>query len=239
MFRDMTGPITIHKSKSCPADFTADELDRAAAALPRTPPVSNGSRRSSKSTSESKKTQTNGRNGNGTLTMNVTMTTGTTTSNGTMSNRKAIPGRPRRRGNRTTSATPKRKKDPSQSIRYRLMNARWMKNPMKSNSASSYTSLIVAVFLWYSLGVISITTSNLLMMKPLDHVGGIPPLFLTLQQLIIGTTVLRFLLHIRFLGTAGIQPWPSASAAAQAAESRRKNLLFNNTMKTPNNSLFR
>jgi hypothetical protein len=154
-----------------------------------------------------------------------------------------VPGRPRRRGNRAsfTTAASKTKKDPAQSIRYRFMTSKWMKNPMRGESAASnsYLSLIIAVMLWYCLGVISITTSNLLMMKPKHHIGGVPPLFLTLQQLLIGTITLRFLLSIGFLGSRGIQPWPTASAAAHAAaESRRKNLLFNNVNQT-NNSLFR
>lgn len=164
----------------------------------------------------------------------------------------AIPGRPRRQGGqrRSLARPPKHKKDPSQSLRYRLLNAKWMKNINKeasSSSSSSYASLLVAVFLWYTLGVISITTSNLLMMNPQynhesssstsmsttsisqRHVGNVPPLYLTLQQLMIGTTMLRLLISIGFMGSRGVQPWPSASATAQAAaRTRRKTLLFNN-----------
>jgi hypothetical protein len=217
MLREML-PI-VHKSQSCPADFKGDETSDN---QPNTPPVSNGNRsRRPKRPSDPKAPSSYGLNGS--LTMNVTMTSPRNT--GIPYNpEKAVPGRPRRRGNATPSSVPKRKKQ-SQSIRYRLMNSRWMKNPMQSSS--NLTSLIVAVFLWYMLGVISITTSNLLMMEPRNHVGGVPPLYLTLQQLIIGTTLLRLLLHVRFLGSPGIQPWPSPSAAAQAAESRRRNLLFN------------
>jgi hypothetical protein len=96
---------------------------------------------------------------------------------------------------------------------------------------SAYASLMVAVLLWYTLGVVSITTSNLLMMAPSEernHVGGVPPLYLTLQQLMIGTSMLRGLLHVRFLGSAGIQPWPNPSAV-KAANNRRFSLLFNNS----------
>lgn len=216
MLRGMTEPITIQKSRSCPADFSSDGIVRTENNPPRTPPASNGtSGRRKKQSSDSKKPSpySLGGNGHGPVTMNVAMT-----SNGV----KALPGRARRRGHGATTTMPKRKKN-AQSVRHRLMNSRWIKNPMRSSNP--LTSLIIAVFLWYTLGVISITTSNLLMMEP----HNLPPLALTMQQLLIGATLLRFLLSIRFLGSAGIQPWPSPSAAAQAAEkSRRKNLLFNN-----------
>ena len=226
-------PITIQKSRSCPADFSSDDIDRSSK-IPQasTPPASNGT--SNRRKSDSKKTP--GLNGNGTTTYTVTMTAPSSNGMTRSSAEKALPGRPRRRGgNRTTMTVTKRKKNPSQSIRYRLMNARWMKNPMQSSN--TFYSLAVAVLLWYTLGVISITSSNLLMMEPRDYVGGVPPLFLTFQQLVIGTTLLRGLLHIRFLGSPGIQPWPSPSAAAQAAESRRKNLLFNNLDASKNSAL--
>ena len=43
MLRDMTGQIAIQKSRSCPADFSSDDIDRASIDnQPRTPPVSNG-----------------------------------------------------------------------------------------------------------------------------------------------------------------------------------------------------
>ena len=164
------------------------------------------------------------------------------TKNGSVT--MAVPGRPRRRGNNRNSFgtfSIRKKKDPSQSLRYRLMNAKWMKNiKNKGSSTSSLTALLIAVALWYCLGVISITTSNLLMMTPdKHHVGGVPPLFLTLQQLIIGTTLLRLLLNLGFMGSRGIQPWPSPSAAAQAAEQkRRKNLLFHNHNRQSQGSSF-
>ena len=235
MLRGMAEPITIHKSRSCPADFSTEDIAQAAAGAsqPRTPPVSNGSNRRKKASSSSKEL-----NGNGSVTMNVTMTS-PRSGNGMayVPKMKAVPGRPRRRGNANTASLPRRRKN-KQSFRYRLMNARWMKNPMQTSSPMA--SLFVAVILWYTLGVVSITTSNLLMMEPRDYVGGVPPLFLTLQQLIIGTTLLRFLLSIRFLRSAGVQPWPSPSAAAKAAQqSRRKNLLFNNLHSTGKNSLWR
>ena len=92
---------------------------------------------------------------------------------------------------------------------------RWIKGVVPS-----FSSLILAVVLWYGLGVLSIGTSKLLLMDndntrgnhhgrhrdPL--IGGVPPLFLSLQQLIIGAGLLRFLLEIRCLGSVGPVPWP-------------------------------
>ncbi|CAB9522847.1 Phosphoenolpyruvate/phosphate translocator [Seminavis robusta] len=240
----------IHKSKSCPADFSGDQVDpllmSSSAGSVRTPPVSNGmmgtnSRRSRRSGSGGK--FTHGLNGNGTSTiaMDLTKSSSATGASITGSTNQPVPGRPRRRGNKNVIPVlmGKTKKDPAQSLRYRFLNARWMKYPMKGTN-NSYASLILAVVLWYSLGVVSITTSNLLMMKPTryNQVGGVPPLVLTLQQLIIGSMLLWFLLRIRFMQSPGVQPWPSPSAAAIAAEnSRRKNLLFHHNRPTNSNSL--
>lgn len=232
MLRDMTAPYSgsIQKSRSCPADFMTDEVDRAISpSRPTTPPVSIGQNRRKKPSSDGKKDSTNN---NGRITL--TMPMGNGNGYGPTPDR-ALPGRPRRRRNRNPAfSMPKRKKNSSQSLPYRILNAPWMNNPVPPSN--SFTSLGVAILLWYTLGVISITSSNLLMMEPVDHVGGVPPLLLTLQQLIIGVTMLQFLLRIRFLGSPGIQPWPNSFAAAQAVESRRKTLLFNSNMNSNKNS---
>ena len=216
MRRDMAGAVHLHKSTSCPADFAAASSSIHGHA---TSPSSSGGRPVEASSTPLSSLNGRGR-GRSTMTSTATMTA------------KAGPGRPRRRGNRPSQIPLKRKKNPSQSIRNRLLASRWMKNPM--NGVSFFTSIALAVMLWYSLGVVSITTSNLLMMKPKNYIGNVPPLYLTLQQLIIGTKMLRFLLHIRFMGSPGIQPWPNPSAAALAAENRRKNLLFNNNSQDNN-----
>lgn len=44
-----------------------------------------------------------------------------------------------------------------------------------------------------------------------ELIGQVPPLFLTLQQFLIGSTLLRALLHFGFLGSPGLQPWPIAN----------------------------
>ncbi|KAG7356653.1 triose-phosphate transporter family protein [Nitzschia inconspicua] len=96
--------------------------------------------------------------------------------------------------------------------------------PTLSSSFTSlgrHSKLVVAVVLWYSLGVVSISTSKVLLtpyswndeadddkqqqtLQFLQHVGGVPPLWLTLQQLLLGSTFLRFLLSIQFLDTPGL-----------------------------------
>jgi hypothetical protein len=252
---ELPGPIPIYKSKSCPVGFSSDH-DLMASSSTITPPVSNGSafpRRKISTNGYNYNRNNNdtrflhGLNGNGTSTLTMDLSLAPSASSTGNLQEQAVPGRPRRRQNRATFTTSvsKTKKDPAQSIRYRFMTSKWMKNPMRggdTTTSNSYLSLLVAVMLWYFLGVISITTSNLLMMKPKNHtgIGGVPPLFLTLQQLVLGTIVLRGLLNIGFLGSRGIQPWPTASAAAQAAaDSRRKNLLFNNVNPSNKSSLFR
>jgi drug/metabolite transporter (DMT)-like permease len=43
-------------------------------------------------------------------------------------------------------------------------------------------------------------------------IGNVPPLYLTLQQQFIGSTLLRLMLQVHFLGSRGLQPWPNAHA---------------------------
>mmetsp|Transcript_32234 Transcript_32234/g.78348 ORF Transcript_32234/g.78348 Transcript_32234/m.78348 type:complete len:517 (+) Transcript_32234:808-2358(+) len=91
--------------------------------------------------------------------------------------------------------------------------------------SSNLSTLVVAVALWYSLGIISISTSKLLLLAPpsdahpmmgessssayYTHVGGMAPIMLTLQQLLLGSTFLRFLLSIQFLQSPGVLPLAS------------------------------
>jgi drug/metabolite transporter (DMT)-like permease len=112
----------------------------------------------------------------------------------------ALPGRPRRRNGVRRS---------SRKVSYwHRFYSRWFKDVV-----TSFGSLFVAVFLWYILGVVSIATSKLLLMSDgSEGLGGVPPLFLTLQQLLIGSTLLRFLLKMHFLGSSGLQPWSSLSS---------------------------
>jgi len=149
----------------------------------------------------------------------------------------AVPGRATRRKRGSPNADGSRSRDGSGSgsrrrslkgIVRKFCNrfyAKWFRSLFRN-----FSSLSFAVLLWYSLGVISIGTSKYLLMKHHHHrhhrdqgesnsnqnsgfelIGQVPPLFLTLQQFLIGSTLLRVLLHVGFLGSPGLQPWPIAN----------------------------
>ena len=88
--------------------------------------------------------------------------------------------------------------------------ARWIQGVARSAATSG--ALVVAVALWYGLGVVSIATSKLLLTQ---YAGAVPPLVLTVQQLLIGTAVLRAALQGRFLSSPGLQPAAPPGATAQ------------------------
>lgn len=69
---------------------------------------------------------------------------------------------------------------------------------------TQFSSLAIAVCLWYSLGIVSIGSSKLLL-------NQVPPLFLTFQQFVIGSSLVRILLRSKFLSSPGLQPWPSTA----------------------------
>jgi hypothetical protein len=75
-------------------------------------------------------------------------------------------------------------------------------NRLVHGQVSNYAALSTAVLLWYLLGVLSIGTTKLLLNQ------GVPPLYLTLQQLFLGSNFLRFLLEYKAFGSAGLAPWP-------------------------------
>jgi drug/metabolite transporter (DMT)-like permease len=60
--------------------------------------------------------------------------------------------------------------------------------------------VVVALMAWYGISVFSIVTTKILVQN-----WNCPPLVLTVQQLILGTLLLRFVL---FLRDGAIQPWP-------------------------------
>ena len=123
---------------------------------------------------------------------------------------KPVPGRPRRRKPVTPLPTTSKKKTASF---WKRFHARWIEG---------YSPLILAVLLWYLLGVVSIGTSKLLLMNPQHgHVGNVPPLYLTLQQLFIGSNLLRYLLRMQAFGSAGIQPFPSKAPPTTSHRSRQ------------------
>lgn len=85
------------------------------------------------------------------------------------------------------------------------------------DTVSQFNSLFLAVVLWYSLGVISIGTSKMLLK---DH--QTPPLWLTFQQLLIGSSILRLLL---MKGKNGVQPIPMPTDDVQEAQQRARPIL--------------
>ena len=81
---------------------------------------------------------------------------------------------------------------------------------------NTYVSLYVAIFSWYLLGVLSIGTTKVLLQD------GAPPLWLTLQQLVLGSNLLNFLLQLKSLGSAGLQPWPTPSQESPIRRMQRQ-----------------
>ena len=84
-------------------------------------------------------------------------------------------------------------------------------------------SLIMAIVLWYTLGVVSIASSKVLLTGDTKTSSAttttttmmmtmiqVHPLSLTLQQLLIGVSVLRFFLYLQYKNdpTSGLKPWP-------------------------------
>jgi drug/metabolite transporter (DMT)-like permease len=149
----------------------------------------------------------------------------------------AVPGHPRRRKRDGTSTTGNgtRRIGRKRSFWYRFYK-RWI-----YPAVNSFSSLFIAVLLWYSLGVISIGTSKLLLMQRHDGTRGVPPLFLTFQQLIIGSSLLRCMLQLRFLGSSGLQAWPSASGtsvgATSALQQQERYAFFDNKNRKPSFTL--
>lgn len=176
-----------------------------------------------------------------TLKTSSTTTTSATTSNEVMTippppvgGGRAIPGRPQRRfkGKKRKMGASKNSSTKRKSNKqfWNGWSKWWSSNDSdKSKNSQSLHSLLLAVVLWYSLGVISISTSKLLLTPPSEssiesprqhhHVGGVAPLVLTLQQLFLGSNFLRFLLSIRFMGSAGLQPYESLYQEAPSSPS--------------------
>jgi drug/metabolite transporter (DMT)-like permease len=117
------------------------------------------------------------------------------------------------------------------SFSYRFY-ARWLRPIVKN-----FNSVLLAVALWYSLGVISIGSSKILLMKHEDRFGSVPPLYLTFQQLLIGSTLLRTMLRVGFMGSSGIQPWPGSPVATRYPPLQQKQLLSSLERFNPNPSL--
>jgi len=97
--------------------------------------------------------------------------------------------------------------DPS----YANSSPRSINTSPKSHKKRNSFPIPIAILLWYLLGVISIATSKILLSN-----NNVPPLVLTVQQLIVGMTFLRLLLELQTSGDVekdvqfrrGVQPVP-------------------------------
>ncbi len=85
-------------------------------------------------------------------------------------------------------------------------------NNISSSSFSDRIPTAILIISWYSFGIVSIATSKILL-----STYNLPPLLLTLQQLMIGVLLLRTLLYMQTNGikdeeysisSAGLQPVP-------------------------------
>jgi hypothetical protein len=98
-------------------------------------------------------------------------------------------------------------------------DSRWVKfhrNVIFGGEIPTVVTLGIAVLLWYLLGVVSIGTTKLL----LNH--GVPPFYLTLQQLFLGSNLLRCLLkNHKTFGSSGLNPWPTVVDTSLRTSSRR------------------
>ena len=99
---------------------------------------------------------------------------------------------PRKRssGHKPLSTAPCCDVDHCVSTRVRRDNRNNWRDVSGNSSRKPSVAISLAVFLWYLLGVISISSSKVLL-----SAKNIPPLVLTVQQLIIGVAFLRILLR--------------------------------------------
>ncbi|EED89501.1 predicted protein [Thalassiosira pseudonana CCMP1335] len=105
----------------------------------------------------------------------------------------ALPGRPRRRLHPSFTGADARffrqRKGMHNNNGTTLLSNESSKS---SNQVSSSVPIPVAILSWYLLGVISIASSKILL-----STNNVPPLLLTLQQLIIGMNLLQFMLRMQ------------------------------------------
>lgn len=87
---------------------------------------------------------------------------------------------------------------------------------MVHGEVSKHVALLTAIMLWYLLGVVSIGTTKLLLNQ------GVPPLYLTIQQLFLGSNLLRLLLYVKALGSVGLAPWPKESSMSPVRRTQQK-----------------
>mmetsp|Transcript_52197 Transcript_52197/g.62838 ORF Transcript_52197/g.62838 Transcript_52197/m.62838 type:complete len:463 (+) Transcript_52197:122-1510(+) len=127
----------------------------------------------------------------------------------------ALPGRPRRRqpqssrgrgGETTLQKRRKKRSGAGNSQNKKTSSPPLLKNPR--------VRILLAIILWYLLGVVSIGTSKLLLTSSSDGdddatyrgwYGGVRPLVLSVQQFAIGSALLRLVLRYGLFGSNGVQ----------------------------------
>eukprot|EP00531_Pseudo-nitzschia_arenysensis_P014505 CAMPEP_0116136028 /NCGR_PEP_ID=MMETSP0329-20121206/11503_1 /TAXON_ID=697910 /ORGANISM="Pseudo-nitzschia arenysensis, Strain B593" /LENGTH=627 /DNA_ID=CAMNT_0003630863 /DNA_START=76 /DNA_END=1959 /DNA_ORIENTATION=- len=161
----------------------------------------------------------------GTLVANGSVSSATNVQSTKQQRKFALPGKAKPKRPLEFRPAFRRKHDPSGAS----SSSATTEGAASRSGSSSILPLVLAVILWYSLGVVSISSSKVLLTpyqgtgiddQYLDdeyenhaiyqHVGGLPPLFLTLQQLLLGSTFLRLAIQFKLLGlTEGLVPLDS------------------------------
>eukprot|EP00934_Nitzschia_sp_Nitz4_P002516 Nitzschia sp. Nitz4//scaffold49_size126201//147//2059//NITZ4_003625-RA/size126201-snap-gene-0.48-mRNA-1//1//CDS//3329553098//2506//frame0 len=101
----------------------------------------------------------------------------------------------------STKRFPRRRKKGVQRSRFGQLMHRITQQFCPQENKAQFLSLLLAVALWYTLGIVSISTSKVLL-------RSLSPLWLTAQQFTLGSLLLRFLLYQRVMGaTDGLVSW--------------------------------
>mmetsp|Transcript_3560 Transcript_3560/g.7903 ORF Transcript_3560/g.7903 Transcript_3560/m.7903 type:complete len:603 (-) Transcript_3560:2129-3937(-) len=129
----------------------------------------------------------------------------------------ALPGRPRRRPHPSHTGADARffrqRKGMHNNNGTTLLSNESSKS---SNQISSSVPIPVAILSWYLLGVISIASSKVLL-----STNNVPPLLLTLQQLIIGMNLLQFMLRMQSKSTGVSGADTTTTSIVEGKDKRR------------------
>ena len=116
-------------------------------------------------------------------------------------------------GNRNENAAPKQQQQHPRAVNYRFVGG--------INTWLDRLTLAIALIAWFSVGILAIVTSKVLIGD-----WGCPPLILTVQQMVVGTTILRLVVAARD-GAAQPLPWehfsvPSAKSTALLSDKLKR-----------------
>ena len=162
-----------------------------------------------------------------------------------------VPGRPRRRGqNMSSSSTTtskskkkKRKKKKRNTTRFSLNNIvttiiisskEWI---FPHDISNTTVNLGIATTCWYLLGVLSITTSKMLLSNNDDDGIPLKPTWLTFQQLCIGAFLLHHILKYNLFGSNSTTPTRNQKTFLSSSKSIvSSSIPFLNTSLSPANT---